>query len=164
MSLVFSIKPLPLIDATYTNQQMYSLSQAYLIKSLARLGFGADPAAVGLARDFLNFRNQDRNLVSRPEVFRWLERSIGESHLNTLLTASLSFLWIEERKVRLYPDSRVEAGLARLFAVLLNHAHSKDFALLDLIELTGLSKYFLRKLLKNPHSWLIVTKSGHGKG
>lgn len=164
LSLVFGINPLPLIDSTYTNQQMYYLSQAYLIKAFARLGFGADPAAVGLIRDFPNFMNHERNFVSRPWVFRWLESSVGESHFSALLSASLKFLRAEERKERLYPDSRVEAGLAHLFHMLLKVEGSKDFILQDLMVLTGLSNHFLRKFLKWSPSWLQVTSRGHGKG
>lgn len=164
LSLVIAIKPLPIQDSTYKNQQMYCLTQGYLIKALSKLGFGADPAAVGLCRDFPNFVDPSRSIESNPFVFRMLERSVDESHFTALMSSCIGFLRAEESQERLYPDLRVEQGVALFFEYLLNHPGNQQVSLKFLVSLTGLSKRFLRKLLKEAEPWLLARPLGRGKG
>jgi hypothetical protein len=105
-----------------------------------------------------------RLIESNPFVFRMLERSVDESHFSILMSSCIDFLRAEESQERLYPDLRVEQGVALFFEYLLNHPGYQQVSLKFLMSLTGLSKRFLRKLLKEAQPWLLVRSLGRGKG
>lgn len=166
--VILSIAPLPIRPTTQKNQTTATSLQSRLISLFSGLGFGADPSARGLVRDTPNFNDPSR-VIYRDEITK---RRI-EKNSEPVISKLHDYLNEHEKKHRnenrLYPDARVETGLAHLFLLLLGAGKARVNALRTPLFLscdtvfattqqltieTGLGEKFLRDFLSDPPKWL----------
>lgn len=166
--VILSIAPLPIRPTTQKNQTTATSLQSRLISLFSGLGFGADPSARGLQRDTPNFNDPSR-VIYRDEMTK---RRI-EKNSEPVISKLHDYLNEHEKKHRnenrLYPDARVETGLAHLFLLLLGTRKARVNALRTPLFLscdtvlattqqltieTGLGEKFLRDFLSDPPKWL----------
>ncbi len=184
LAVVVGINPLPIRPTTTKNQTAARSLQGRIAAEFTRLGFGADPFARGLERDFPNWKDPSRAIVVKTGRVRQIEQFrlsiVSDLHriLNALDKTRLPF--------RLYPDARVEQGLALLVSwmfgefvpksvssflgetrptlgggstALRPRSHFSDeeafVTVRQLQELTGLGEGFLRRFLAEPPAWLL---------
>ena len=158
LHILIAITPLPLNLKTVAGQLLARKVQSNVIQILNFCGIGADPAAIGLRRDFATFRNSEnvlhhnRILTKKIENTAKLRPYVDEDGvlvaptnrpriLNDLSASCdkvLKQLHIKNG-YRLYGDLRVEKPFARLFLFLMG-MYKQDFktffACMNSIELT----------------------------
>lgn len=166
--VVLSIAPLPIQPTTQANQTAALSLQSRLISLFASLGFGADPSARGIERDTPNFNDPSR-VVHRDEVTKRRIEKNSELVVSKLHGYLNEYEKKHRNENRLYPDARVEVGLARLFLWLLGAEKARVSSLRTPLFLscdsvtattqqlgivTGLGEKFLRNFLSHPPEWL----------
>lgn len=172
LALMLGITPMELSLSTINNQKLAFAVQKRLLQLLNYYGMGADPGALGLKRDFANWKDQSRWLDDSEENIKRIQRERRPvlRELNDYLS-TISQLTYRPKKgdeSYLYPDLRAERGLAKLYTYLLDdYLDGENCSYLkwsQLVELTGLSRPFLRSFLSKDCSWLVTEWCGRVEG
>ncbi len=162
LAIFFVVQPLELVAKTRKAQTAVSALLQKLLCLFNADQLGADPSAIGLKRDFCNWKNPDKLLYSNVLALRAIQ-----SHRTPVVKELLRYLkpfgfaeYVKksQREGLLYPDLRAERKLAKLYLHLYNAwIDSKDhcdLSVREIREMTGLSRPFVEKLLKAPPKWL----------
>jgi len=112
LAVIVGINPLPIQPSTTKNQTSARSLQGRIAGVFSRLGFGPDPGARGLERDFPNWRDLARVVFLDTSKVRSIETA--REPVVTKLHRVLNRLDKAREPFRLYRDARVEVGLARL--------------------------------------------------
>ena len=172
LALYLAIRPLELCDKTKKAQYAAKALLEKLLVLFNQYGFGADPSAIGLKRDFCNWLNPHKAVYSNHFVLKSVQ-SDKTPVVKNLLTYLKPFGLAEyvkksERSGLLYPDLRAERKLVSLYTFLhekfLDSEFSVSLSTAKLRELTSLSRPFIEKFLKNPPNWLMSKYQGRSEG
>jgi hypothetical protein len=146
----------PRTQALLNIRKRSRITQAQLVEFFSELGLGADPAAIG-PRYWSNWI--DGECIFKKERWQYpLKRD--RTPVLRLLSDSLRMI-LPEIRVRLYPDARVELGVAKLLLTLLGEIEPPDgwprrmpmdtssayLTMGQMQEVSGASDRFIRKLL-----------------
>ena len=172
LALYLAIRPLELCDKTRKAQYAAKALQEKLLVLFNQYGFGADPSAIGLKRDFCNWLNPDRCVYCNSFVLRSVQSDktpVVKNLLAYLKPFGLApYIKKSQRPGLLYPDLRAERKLARLYKFLhekwLDNENSVNMSVAKIRELTSLSRPFIEKFLKNPPRWLLAEYQGRTEG
>lgn len=164
LALAVAISPLELVDSTQKCQNAAKVLQWKLVCLFRGWGLGADPSALGLARDFPNWLDSVRKIFVDRLVLQSIQcPRLREPVITNLLAELSKFPELDYQKKRdrsdlLHYHKVAEPKLAKLFQHLLNNFQTDTVMLTtkDIHRLTGLSPNFVRKFFKNPSSWLEV--------
>ena len=172
LALYLAVRPLELCDITKKAQYAAKALLEKLLVLFNQYGFGADPSAIGLKRDFCNWLNPHKSVYSNPFVLKSVQ-SDKTPVVKTLLTYLKPFGLAEyikksQRSGLLYPDLRAERKLANLYTFLhekwLDNEKSVGMTVSSIKSLTSLSRPFIEKFLKNPPNWLLTEYQGRTEG
>lgn len=146
----------PTTQALLNIRKRSRITQAQLVEFFQELGLGADPAAIG-PRYWANWI--DGECIYKKERWQYpLKRD--RTPVLRLLSESLRVI-LPEIRVRLYPDARVEHGVAKLLLTLLGEIEPPEgwprrmpmdtssayLTMGQMQEVSGASDRFIRKLL-----------------
>ncbi|HYX36613.1 MAG TPA: hypothetical protein VE954_26180 [Oligoflexus sp.] len=165
LSLVLAISPLELIDETGDVQKLAFKVQNMVIRILSYNGMGADEGARGLKRLMPNMLRSDR-VLDQAEFVQQMIQKRRPRVLQNLLYAlrfhpALRSQNKQDRDDILWPDTRVEKPLARLYADLLDSVGpwgTEQMRAREIMARYGISKNTVYKLLANPPKWLGVER------
>ena len=167
LAVCMAIGPLVINKQTASSQSLANIVQRKILELLNHFKIGADPAALGIIRDFPNWFDPNRTVYANLKIFRQVQnKEFREpvltnviSYLNTL--DELKYVKKSDREGLLYTDIRVEKKLAILFGPFLDSAVSClewVWSTEDILAETSLSLPTLRKLLKADLSYLKIAK------
>ncbi|NRA47219.1 MAG: hypothetical protein HRU09_19895 [Oligoflexales bacterium] len=172
LALYLAIRPLELCDKTRKAQYAAKALLEKLLVLFNQYGFGADPSAIGLKRDFCNWLNPHKSVYSNPFVLKSVQ-SDKTPVVKTLLTylkplGLAEYVKKSQRTGLLYPDLRAERKLASLYTFLhekwLDNEKSVGMTVSSIRSLTSLSRPFVEKFLKSPPNWLLTEYQGRTEG
>jgi hypothetical protein len=162
LAIYFAVAPLELRDSNQKAQRAAKALLEQLLDLFNRIGLGADPSAVGLKRDFCNWRNSKKTLFQNLFVLKSVQSDsypVIKELLRYLKPFKLApYVKKSSRLDLLYSDQRAETKLAHLYQHLYKEALDGESTLAmsvkKIMALTALSRPFVEKLLKKPPRWL----------
>ncbi|WP_324960609.1 hypothetical protein [Oligoflexus sp.] len=163
LSLALAISPLELIDETTDVQKLAFKVQNMIIHILNHHGMGADEGARGLKRLMPNMFRQER-VLDQADFVQALIQKKRPRVLQNLFYALRFHPALREKNKRdrddiLWPDTRVEKPLARLYTDILDEAGpwgSVQMSAGGIMRRYGIAKNTVYKLLSDPPKWLEV--------
>ena len=167
LALALAVTPFELVFDTRRAQYLAKLLQFSILTILQREGWGADAGALGLVRDFCNWRNPARLLYLNELALRQAqaEKNRARSIIGDILAELKPYNYVKKSFEDGYlyiKSSIVERKLAPLFLHLyakLENGEEPHSCLKtsELRALTGLSKGTIEKKIKGIESpWLVV--------